>query len=220
MTQPAARAPRPGAARRARRGAPGHAPPSRGTRSSPPRCRTRIIIALIAVLKRSASMSSVTFWMVLWHEAPGRLVVRRRVARERRRGDVPDALEEAPHPFDPARLPGLHLLERAHEHLVDAQRVGAVVAHDVVGVDDVAARLAHLLVVLAEDHPLVNELQERLGVLHHARGRRAPCARSARRAGARRRARRRRRRGRPASSRRRPRGSTPRASSCGSRKRR
>ena len=34
---------------------------------------------------------------------------------------------------------------------------------DVVGIDDVAAALRHLLVVLAEDHALVHELLERLG---------------------------------------------------------
>ena len=53
--------------------------------------------------------------------------------------DTPDSREEAGHAFDALHLPGLHLFERAHEHFIEAQGVGAVVLHDVVGVDDVAA---------------------------------------------------------------------------------
>ena len=42
------------------------------------------------------------------------------------------------------RLPRLHDLQRPHEHLVEPQRVRAVVADDVIGVDDVLQRLRHL----------------------------------------------------------------------------
>merc|ERR1719258_789368 len=61
---------------------------------------------------------------------------------------------------------GLTASSGAHEHLVQAHRVGAVLVDDVVGVDDVAAALAHLLAVLAQDHALVHELGEGLGALH------------------------------------------------------
>ena len=75
----------------------------------------------------------------------------------------PDAAEEAIDAFQSLRAPRLGRFERAHEHLVHAQRVRAVFAHHVVGIDDVAARLAHLLAVLAEDHALVDEPHERFG---------------------------------------------------------
>ena len=54
-------------------------------------------------------------------------------------GHAPDPGQEAGHAFHTFHLPGLHLFERAHEHFIEAQRIGAVVLHDVVGVDDVAA---------------------------------------------------------------------------------
>jgi hypothetical protein len=37
------------------------------------------------------------------------------------------------------------LLEVPHEHLVEPQDVGAMLGDDVVGIDDIAARLRHLL---------------------------------------------------------------------------
>ena len=110
-------------------------------------------------------MSSLTFLMVLWRRRLRGVVHR---VHEGLATDRVDPVAEADDALDLRRLPRLHRLERAHEHLVEAQRVGAVLPHDVVGVDDVAARLRHLLVVLAEDHPLVDELHERLGVLHEA----------------------------------------------------
>ena len=81
---------------------------------------------------------------------------------------APGALQEAVHALDVVHRPGLVALQRAHEHLVKTQRVGPVLAHDLVGVYDVAARLGHLLAVFAEDHPLVDELLERLGHRHEA----------------------------------------------------
>lgn len=75
----------------------------------------------------------------------------------------PGAGEEAVDPFDAVHLPGFGGIERAHEHFVEAERIGAVLLDDVIGIDDVAAGLGHLLVVLAEDHPLVDEFLKRLG---------------------------------------------------------
>jgi hypothetical protein len=68
---------------------------------------------------------------------------------------APDLLQETVHALDAARVPRLHRLERAEEHQVQAQRVGAVRLDDGVGVDDVAAALGHLFAVLAEDDALV-----------------------------------------------------------------
>ena len=105
------------------------------------------------MLKRIASMSSVTFAIVWCTSAL--LLARRRDVGERRRvaavvgvgaGDEPPhAVQEPVHALDAARVPRLHLLERAHEHLVEPERVGAVPRDDLVGVDDVAAALAHLV---------------------------------------------------------------------------
>mmetsp|Transcript_27935 Transcript_27935/g.65200 ORF Transcript_27935/g.65200 Transcript_27935/m.65200 type:complete len:334 (-) Transcript_27935:1805-2806(-) len=77
-----------------------------------------------------------------------------------------DAVLEAYHAGDLLRLPRLDRFQRAHEHLVEAHRVGAVEVDDVVGVDDVAARLGHLLAIAAQYHPLVDQLLERLGGRH------------------------------------------------------
>ena len=76
-------------------------------------------------------------------------------------------VSEAPHTLDLGRLPGLDRFQWAHEHLVEAEHVGPVRADNVIGVDDVAARLAHFLAVVPQDRPLVHHLRERLGVLHH-----------------------------------------------------
>ena len=75
---------------------------------------------------------------------------------------APHAAQEAIDPFHALGVPGLHHLQRAHEHLVEPERIGAILDEDVVRVDDVAARLGHLLAVLAEDQALVDELEERL----------------------------------------------------------
>src|SRR5690606_28621737 len=56
-----------------------------------------------------------------------------------------DLVEEGSHALDVLALPRLGFFERAEEHLVDSQRIRAVVAHDIVGIDDVAPGLAHLL---------------------------------------------------------------------------
>ena len=163
------------------------------------------IICAMAVLKLSASMSSPTFLIVSCSTL--RWLCRRGTSCDFG-GDgpfallillhdqPPDAGEEAVNAFDALRAPGLHLFQRAHEHFVKPQRIGAVLRDDVVRVDHVAARLGHLLPVLAEDQALVDQLLRTARASRRGRDRTAPCARSARRAGAARRARCRRRRDR------------------------
>ena len=75
----------------------------------------------------------------------------------------PDAREEARDALDAGHRPRLRGLQRPHEHEVAAQSIRAVFGDDVVRVDDVAAALAHLLAVLAEDESLIHEPLERLG---------------------------------------------------------
>ena len=93
--------------------------------------------------------------------------------RRRRRAALRRALsqaEGAPLESDDAgyllRLPRLDGLERSHEHLVEAHGVRTVLIDNVVRVDHVAATLAHLLAIAAEDHTLVHELLEGLLGLH------------------------------------------------------
>ncbi|MNS52788.1 hypothetical protein D3C72_855150 [compost metagenome] len=76
---------------------------------------------------------------------------------------APHALQEAVGAFHALGVPGLGGVERPHEHLVETQRVRAVLRDDVVGVDHVAAGFGHLLAVLTQDHALVEELLEGLG---------------------------------------------------------
>src|SRR5690606_18005080 len=81
---------------------------------------------------------------------------------------TPDFLQEAVHAFDAVGVPGLHGLERAEEHQVEAQRIRAVTTDDVVGVGDVATGLGHFFAVFAENDALVKELGEGLGRGHDA----------------------------------------------------
>ena len=57
---------------------------------------------------------------------------------------APDALQQAEHADDGLRLPRAALLERAGEHLVEPQRVGAELLDEVVGRDHVLQALADL----------------------------------------------------------------------------
>ena len=85
------------------------------------------------------------------------------------REEGPYAVQELPCAFDALRAPGLGHLQRAHEHLVDPQRVRAVFVHDVARVHHVLREpLAHLDAVLAQDHALVHKLFERLLYGAHA----------------------------------------------------
>ena len=59
--------------------------------------------------------------------------------------EVPELLEEAEGSIDTCGVPRLRLLDRAEEHLIKTQRVGAVTLADVVGIDHIVFRLRHLL---------------------------------------------------------------------------
>ena len=90
---------------------------------------------------------------------------RRRPARARRGAhavhEPPDAVQEAAHPLDALVAPVEIALGRRREEREEPRRVGAVALDEVVGVDDVALRLAHLGAVL-DDHPLGQQAAERL----------------------------------------------------------
>ena len=86
----------------------------------------------------------------------------RRAARGFVDGETPKSLKETGNTRDALGAPRLGSFERPEEHQVHAERVGAVVLDDGVGVDDVAAALGHLLAVFAHDKALVEELRERL----------------------------------------------------------
>ena len=76
----------------------------------------------------------------------------------------PDAREKTRDAFHAFHAPRLHLFERPHEHLVTTERVRAVDFDHVERIDHVAPALRHFAVVLAEDHPLVDQALERLGL--------------------------------------------------------
>ena len=89
-------------------------------------------------------MSSVTFWMVRWSRRS--CSFEGSASADLLFGDEPPrAGEEAVDALHVARPPRLGLLQRPHEHLVEPERVGPVRGDDVVGVDDVAAALRHLV---------------------------------------------------------------------------
>ena len=91
---------------------------------------------------------------------------------------TPDAGEETRDAFHAGHAPRLHLLQRPHEHFVAAERVGAVFGDDVVRIRPRCRALRHLLAVFAEDHSLVDQPLERLGLSRDSRDRTAPCART------------------------------------------
>ena len=82
----------------------------------------------------------------------------------------PHPLDQVPHPPQPAHhavdvavVPRAALGPAVAEHQEGAHRVGAVAPHLLVGVDHVAARLAHAVAVAAQNVALVAQLQHRLG---------------------------------------------------------
>ena len=83
-----------------------------------------------------------------------------RVGRHR-----PYAAQEAVDAVDPGRAPRPALVPRAHEHQEQAHRVRAVARDELVGILDVAARLAHALAVGAQDLALVEQPLPRLALV-------------------------------------------------------
>ena len=71
---------------------------------------------------------------------------------------APQPLQKAVHPDDVAGLPRTRRIERAHRHLVQAQRVGAVALADVVGRDGILQALAHLAPLAGDRLPVVEVL--------------------------------------------------------------
>src|ERR671921_340843 len=104
--------------------------------------------AAMAVLNRNASRSSVTFFTVL-------LVLRS------------NSLGSASAP-DGSPVPGSALIPGSYEHQEAAQGIRAVAVYEVLRVHNIAAALAHLLRVLAEDDPLVEEPVKRFAEAHEA----------------------------------------------------
>ena len=75
--------------------------------------------------------------------------------------DAPNAEEKTEAALEPGVGPLDFLLRRRDEHHVQTQRVGAVLLHHVVGIDDVALRLRHDVAVLHQ-HALREQALERL----------------------------------------------------------
>ena len=75
---------------------------------------------------------------------------------------APNARKKPRHPLHAAHAPRLHLFEWTHEHFVTTKGIRAVLLDHVIGIDDVAARLRHLLIVLTEDNALIDQALKRL----------------------------------------------------------
>ena len=103
-------------------------------------------------------------------QQPFRVVVELGVGDPERTGllvddESPDALQESLRPHHVLGGPRPRLVERTHEHLVDAQRIGTVVTADVVGRHRVLEGLAHLAVLPANLLTVVEELAVLFGDL-------------------------------------------------------
>ena len=75
--------------------------------------------------------------------------------------DAPQAMQEARRPLDALIAPVEVALGWRREDTEEARRVGAVALDEIVGLDRVALRLAHLGAVL-DHHPLREQVHERL----------------------------------------------------------
>ena len=82
-------------------------------------------------------------------------------------GEVPDAAKEAVDAVDAGCAPRAALVPGTDEHQEQPNRVRAIAGHQLVRVDDVAARLAHAMVVRAQDLALVAQAQEWLVEIEH-----------------------------------------------------
>ena len=109
----------------------------------------------IAVLNRSASISSPTERMVL--------CIRRAISGDGSISQIrsfrpslvisdnaPDAVKETADARHAGHLPGLGDIEWSHEHLIETHGVGTVDVDHLVRIDDVELRLRHLLDLLAD----------------------------------------------------------------------
>ena len=63
----------------------------------------------------------------------------------------PYAAEKTVNAFHAFGAPGLHHLQRPHEHFIKPQRIGPEFVNHFVRIHDVSARLGHLLAILTED---------------------------------------------------------------------
>ena len=75
----------------------------------------------------------------------------------------PYAIQELPAALRSLGIPRDRLVERAHEHDVQAERVRAVDRDVIVRIDHVAARFRHFLAVRAEHHAVARPLHVRFG---------------------------------------------------------
>ena len=77
--------------------------------------------------------------------------------------ECPQALQESAHTLDAVGVPRLAGLDGTQEHLIQAQRVGTIFFHDIIGINDVEHRLGHLLDSPAAD--VLAVLEDKLGIL-------------------------------------------------------
>ena len=113
-------------------------------------------------------MSSVTFFNGLVQDAQCDFIGRglfdaiQHVAGFGVNDHAPGTLQKTMNAFNAVHRPRLGGLQRPHEHFIQPHRVGAILFNNIVGIDDIAAGLAHLLVVFPENHALIDELLIRL----------------------------------------------------------
>ena len=81
---------------------------------------------------------------------------------------TPHTVEKTPAPAGAIDAPRNGLVKSAHKHFVHAEGIGPDLIDHVVGVDDVAARFAHLLAVFAQDHAMAGTALIWFRRFHHA----------------------------------------------------
>ena len=69
----------------------------------------------------------------------------------------PDPAEKSGDSFDALGAPWFRILERSHEHEVEARGIGSESFDHLIGIDDIADAFRHLGSVFSEDHPLVKK---------------------------------------------------------------
>ena len=75
---------------------------------------------------------------------------------------LPELPQEAVHTVDTLGIPRLGLLHRAEEHLVKSQCISTIAVADIVRIDHIVHRLAHLLDSISAD--ILPVLEDELGI--------------------------------------------------------
>ena len=81
--------------------------------------------------------------------------------------ETPDSLQEPGDTVDTSCAPGFHRFQRTHEHFIEPHGVRTELVDHLIGIDHVAARLRHLLIIFPQYNALVHQFHKRFRRADH-----------------------------------------------------